>query len=200
MKTSIRLMRAAVLLTAFVLAAAACGGSSANDRPAPLAPDSSEPASLPPDDASGDTPVISGACAVGEPDCKDAIAGGGDELPPPSTDDEPASDPGDNVVSSDGMLVSGGLSIPDALATDAVGVIAVQGFLFDDGAGARLCEVLAESLPPQCAGASISIENHEEMIAVPLSVAQGVTWSDGIVSFFGEIVDGTLVVDPSVAG
>ncbi len=75
----------------------------------------------------------------------------------------------------------------------------MKGFLLIDGDGARLCEALAESLPPQCGGASIPVSNYEEVLGTPLQSEQGVSWTDETVSFLGEIVDGTLVVDPFVA-
>ena len=98
------------------------------------------------------------------------------------------------------MPADGGLTIADALASDATGTIAVQGFLVDNGTTARLCEALAESYPPQCGGDSIPVAGYEEMIDVPLASAQGVTWTDEYVTLFGEIIDGTFVVDATVAG
>jgi len=40
------------------------------------------------------------------------------------------------------MVVDGGLSVEAALGSDATGVVAVRGHLFDDGTGLRLCEGL----------------------------------------------------------
>ena len=97
------------------------------------------------------------------------------------------------------MLVEGGLSVSEALTTGATGVIAVQGFLVDDGTGARLCEALAESYPPQCGGASILVTGYEDVITVPLGTEQGVTWTDESVSLFGEVTGGTLVVSPATS-
>lgn len=140
----------------------------------------------------GDAPPAAGACLVDEPDCNDiGVPTDGGALPPPSDDGE---------VVTDGMVADGGLTVSDALTTDASGVIAVQGFLFDDGSGPVLCEVLAESFPPQCGGASVAVEGHEEAVDVPIVSEQGVTWTDQPLVLFGEIVDGTLVVDPTVLG
>ena len=88
----------------------------------------------------------------------------------------------------------------EALTGDAAGGIAVSGFLFDDGSGPVLCEVLAESFPPQCGGASVPVEGYEEAVDVPLVSEQGVTWTDQPLTLFGEIVDGTFVIDPTVLG
>ena len=156
---------------ALILVAAACGSS--DDEPSPTAPPS----------------TVAGTCLENAPDCGD-IPG-----------EEPTGPLGDPSVGggSGGFLVDGGLTVSEALATDATGIIAVKGFLVVDDSGARLCELLAESFPAQCGGASIPISGYEEVLSVPLNNSQGVSWTDDLVSFLGEIVDGTLVVDPLVA-
>lgn len=194
MKLRIRLSMVAVI-AALALVAAACGsGDDASDAPVAPTQGSEEPAPLPPNPNSDETPPAAGACLEGEPECNDTPQPGEvpQDLPPPS--DEPVSPGG-----SQGALVDGGLTVTEALNTDATGVIAVKGFLVIDGNGARLCEALAESFPPQCGGASIPVSNYEEVLGTPLQNEQGVSWTDGTVSFLGEIVDGTLVVDPFVA-
>lgn len=172
--------RITVILTAFMLSAAAC--SSAN---------SDDPAQVPVNDQPIDNPVSSGACAIDEPDCNDTMVGG-----------EPQDLPDDNsdAVSFGGMTVDGGLSVSEALKGGVSGVIAVQGFIVDDGTGAKLCEALAESFPPQCGGASMPISGYETAVTAPFITEQNVTWTDQTVSLFGEVVDGTFVVDPTVSG
>jgi hypothetical protein len=191
MKNAPRLGRLAAVLTTLMLLAAACGDGSGGNG---------DPALLPPNDNPGDTPAVSGVCAPDEPDCDDTLVVGDDEPEPLPSDPEPVIGTGGDPVSSGGMLVDGGLTVSEALATDATGIIAVQGFLLDDGTSARLCEVLAESYPPQCGGASIPVTGYEEVISDRLSNAQGVTWTDDYVSLLGEIVDGTLVVNAAVSG
>jgi hypothetical protein len=192
----LHLSRIIALFAVLVIIAAACGDDSSDVGAAPTAPDvaADEPAVLPPNPPPDETPPDpAGACLEGEPDCQDM--GPGQEpvdLPPPG-------ELPDQPVSPSPMLVDGGLTVADAMTTDATGVIAVKGFLLVDDSGARLCEVLAESYPPQCGGASISITNYEEVLSVPLSSTQGVSWTDDYVSFLGEMVDGTLVVDATVA-
>jgi hypothetical protein len=90
-------------------------------------------------------------------------------------------------------------SVAEVLSGDVTGAAAVKGFLVVDAGGARLGEVLAESYPPQCGGEALPITNYEEFLGVPVQEAQGVTWTDEVVSFIGLIVDGTLIVDPTVA-
>lgn len=183
-----RWIRALALLAVLSLALVACGDGTVDEAPT---------ASLPPAAGGDQPPAASGACLEGEPDCVDT---GVVNAPPlPLEDEEPNVVSGGGAVSG-GMTVNGGLEVSEALATDAVGIIAVQGYLLDDGTGALLCEALAESYPPQCGGASIPVTGYEEAIDVPLANASGVTWTDDRVTLFGEIVEGVLVVDPTVAG
>ncbi len=187
-----------VLVAVVAIVAAACGD---DDEPAaepsPTAPVAGDPASLPPNPNDEPAAPIAGACLEGEPDCNDI----GVPIEPqdlPIAPEDPGADPGE-VVAPSGMLVGGGLTPAEALETDAEGIIAVQGFLFIVDGEARLCELLAESFPPQCGGSSIPVTNYEEVLGTPTLEEQGVIWTDQTVSFLGEMVDGTLVVDPFVA-
>ena len=190
MKLPLR-MSLLLMLAVMALVAAACGTS--DEQPAPTVPigASDEPSALPINPNPDDTPATAGACVEGEPDCNDTLAVGEEpqDLPPP----------GDDVVPS-GMPVDGGLSVADAVKVSRDGPIAVKGFLFIDGVGARLCEVLAESFPPQCGGVFVPVEGFEEMLNVPLSDSQGISWTDQHVSFLGEFVDGTFIVNATVSG
>jgi hypothetical protein len=178
------------LVLVLALVAAACG----SDDPAAssLPGDATgEPAALPPNTNPAAPPLVSSACAEDEPDCDDTV----------SIDDTPVDLPSDggDVAGPSGALVDGGLTIADALASNASGLIAVRGFLVADETGARLCEALAESYPPQCGGADMPVTGWEEALTVPTQSAQGVTWTDDVVSLLGEFVDGTFVVDPTAA-
>jgi hypothetical protein len=164
------LTRTVALLAALALVAAACGGAS-------------EPASeLPTDPAAG-------ACLAGDPDCND-IPG----------NDTPALEPGDQLPTDGGVIgapiIGGGLTVADVLTTDVDGPLAVVGFLVQDGDGARLCDGLAESLPPQCAGASIELSDTSTIDPDELRTEQGVTWTDTPVSLIGEVVSGVFTVTP----
>ena len=166
-----------MLFGILALVLAACGGG-AQEEELPI--------------NTGDAPPAAGACLIDEPDCNDIGAPtDGGALPPPGDDGEAV---------TGGMVADGGLTVSEALINEAEGVIGVQGFLFDDGSGPVLCEVLAESFPPQCGGASLGVSGHEEAVGVPIIAEQGVTWTDQPLVLFGEIVDGTLVVDPTVLG
>jgi hypothetical protein len=184
-----RIFQFAAVLAALALVLVACGDGTVEESPI---------ASLPIADDGATPPAASGACLEGEPDCNDTgVIGEPQDLP--LVVDEPTSVDGGGVVSG-GMTVDGGLEVSEALAGDAAGIIAVQGYLVDSGSGAKLCEALAESFPPQCGGASIPVSGYEEMIDVPLNSNQNTTWTDERVTLFGEIIDGTFVVDPTVAG
>lgn len=179
-----------LMLAILALVAAACGTSDEQSAPTvPIAAD--EPSALPLNQNPGDTPAAAGACVEGEPDCNDTLAIGEEpqDLPPPDDD-----------VAPSGMLVDGGLSVGDALRVSRSGPIAVKGFLFIDSDGARLCEVLAESFPPQCGGVFVPIEGFEEILDAPLANSQGISWTDQNVSFLGEFADGTFIVDATVSG
>ncbi len=160
------------LLLVVMIVLAACSTSAP-----PLAGSSSVP--------TDDQQIVASDCEADAPDCDDAI---------PSDENDGTATP------SMGMPVDGGLTVSEALSTSATGVLAIQGFVFDDGSGPKLCEALAESFPPQCAGESIPVSGFETAISVPLVSEQSVTWTDTAVTLFGEIVDGTFVADPTVTG
>ena len=145
------------------------------------------------DVAADEEPQVAASCIEGQVDCEDEFVVADDE---PSSNDVATDDP---ISPVSGMVADGGLSVSDALTTDATGVVAVSGFLFIDGEGSRLCEVLAESFPPQCGGASIPLEGFDASLEETQS-EQGITWTDNHVIVFGEVIDGTLMVDPLVSG
>jgi len=116
------LTRSLTALVALVLATSACA----------VASETSDP--------NAGVPQIVAVCAPESPDCDDTVVI--DQGDTPDEDLFPDDEPRDGVTppGASGMLVGGGLTVPEALATDATGVIAVQGFYFDDGSGPRLCE------------------------------------------------------------
>jgi hypothetical protein len=172
------------LAAALFLVLAACGTTDTGDS-----------GELPRNDNPLDTPGAAGACLEGEPDCNDT---GDMNTPGPLPLDDSLGN-GDAVTGS-GAPADGGVSVSEALASGGEGLITVQGFLVADDAGAKLCEALAESYPPQCGGASVPVVDYEEMVDVPTQNAQGVTWTDQFLSLTGEVVDGVFVVDPTFTG
>ena len=168
------------LLVALTLVAAACGDTTA------------EPT---------DGPVAAGACTAEDPDCEDTLIG---DEPLPGAEPIPGDDP--VTVNGGGFVADEGLTVSDALATDAADTLAIRGFLFADDQGWRLCEALAESFPPQCGGASLAIAGVDDALAArlveeePIEESQGVKWTDQHIWLFGEIVDGELVLDATILG
>lgn len=76
------------------------------------------------------------------------------------------------------------------------GLVAVRGFLIDDGGGARICGAIAESYPPQCGGASLPVRG------VTVANLEGAT-VEGTVSWVElAVVEGSLrsgAIDASTA-
>lgn len=140
-----------------------------------------------------DDPAVSGACIEGTVDCNDTP--GDDE--PLFLDDEPreGAEPGNS-----GMVVGDGITVADLLSGDVTGVVAVGAFVYVDEEGARLCDLLAESLPPLCGGDTIPLAGLDGIDPDSLKEAQGVTWSDHVVTVFGEVVDGVFVSNQTVSG
>lgn len=165
-------IKTTVLVTLLALIAAACATSEEAGAAGP--------------------PRVSVICAEETPDCDDTVL-----IDP---DAEPLNEPGDPGPpppgASSGMLADGGLTVPEALETDATGILAVRGFYLDDGTGPRLCETLAESFPPQCGGASLALGDLAGIDLGELQSSGGTTWSDSPVVILGELVDGILVPTP----
>jgi hypothetical protein len=162
------------LVAAVAILAAACGGSASAE------PGDGGASSLPPADT----------CLAGTPDCQDNPAAG-DDGPPLLYGDEP----GGGVVGggSTPLVVNGGLSVSEALSTNAAGVIAVGAFYFSNGTDTWLCDSLAESYPPQCAGDRVPFEGDAAIDPEDLDEAQGITWSAQPVTVLGSIADGVFV-------
>ena len=161
-----------VLGAAAALVATACGGGASVENAAdPLPPDASS------------------ACEVGAPDCGDIVNGNNEPLFVDGETDLDG-DPG----GSSGLVIDGGLSVEEALDSDATGRIAVQGFVVGDDPGIRLCDLLAESLPPLCGGASIEVTDLDTVDPDELNSAQGVMWSDQPVA---TLVSARILIPPS---
>jgi hypothetical protein len=185
----------AALVVATALVAAACGSSGEEI-----------------DSTNAEPPAAADACTSGQPGCEDTDQDDEDDgsvapdESPPEQDSNTGASGG--AVASGGQTVNGGLTVSEALSTDATGILAVQGNLFDDGSGLRLCEVLAESFPPQCPEPAIPIQGLEtddipdllDTGQAAVQMSQGVTWTDAYITLFGELIDGALVVDLQVIG
>ncbi len=131
-------------------------------------------------------PVGMATCVEGATDCQDIVVEG--DVADPGADGLEVPGPGA------GMIVDGGLSIDEAMASAgnagiAVGEpFAVGGFLVVTDGEARLCEALAESYPPQCGGRSLRVDGD---VSEYLTQAEGsVSWNDNRVVLLGSVTDG----------
>lgn len=87
---------------------------------------------------------------------------------------------------------SGPLTVAEAQS--ASGNRSVSGLLVAEGDLVRLCEVLLESFPPQCGGASIEIRGLDLTTVNGLQVEQNVSWTDREITLTGMLELGVLTV------
>jgi len=201
-----RMLLMTAMLAALALAAAACGSAveAVDTVPNADTTESGETGQLPVvgDDQVVDAPVVQGMCAQGEPDCEDTLVVDPpvSDLPSNSEVEQPVTAvSGDSVIS--GMTIEGGLTISEALAGDATGILAVKGHFFDDGTGPGLCEgLIGLGERYGCDGEHISITNFDSAAAGDdLVIHNGLTYTEELITLFGELVDGSLVIDHRVA-
>lgn len=96
--------------------------------------------------------------------------------------------------------VGPGISVEQALEFETEQPVLVNGFLVVDAEGkVTLSSALAESLPPQPAGATLTVEGID-LDDYQLSESQGVRWTDQVVQVLGTVEGETLVVSPSMSG
>nr|MDP8995325.1 hypothetical protein [Pseudomonadota bacterium] len=84
----------------------------------------------------------------------------------------------------------GGLSVREAIESDLEGPLMVKGQLIETDGELRLCGAVAESYPPQCASFpdALRVEGAgiEELAgALPVEEADGVRWTEDVVSVLG---------------
>ena len=107
-------------------------------------------------------------------------------------------DPVSTPVSSAGPGISSGvgpgITVGVALITNLTGPLLVNGQLHVENGRVRLCEVLAESFPPQCAGRFLVVEGLDLTTIDGLTSEGSVTWSDQTVQVLGTVEGGVLTV------
>ena len=64
----------------------------------------------------------------------------------------------------------------------------------------RLCDVLATSVPPFCAGSSLTIEGLESGSVPGLKTEGDVTWTEQPVQLLGEVENGTITLTANAIG
>ena len=81
----------------------------------------------------------------------------------------------------------GGLTIDEALETDAEPPLLVRGYVVGRGDELRVCSLLRESHPPQCGGPTLALEGFSESDIGDLRRAEGVVWTEKEVALLGEV-------------
>jgi hypothetical protein len=125
--------------------------------------------------------AITVALAVALAGCGDS--GGGSPAP---SDPVGGTDP--VLVIADGAISEPGMSVADALGHQATDdLVTVSGALFVDPDGTvRLCDLIAESFPPQCGGARIVVEGLDLDLIGDLQTEGDVSWAEGV-TLFGSV-------------
>ncbi len=106
-------------------------------------------------------------------------------------------DEGD-VVSGPISGVGPGITVGVALISNLTGPLLVNGQLHVENGRVRLCEVLAESFPPRCAGKYLVVEGLDLMTIGGLKTEGAVTWSDQTVQVLGTVEGEVLTVAETV--
>ena len=104
----------------------------------------------------------------------------------------------DDFVSNPVSGVGPGISISEAFATDITGPLLINGNLHVQNGQARLCEVLAESFPPQCAGKFLVVKGLDLTKIDGLTSEGSVTWSAQAVQFLGTVDGEVLTISETV--
>ncbi len=118
--------------------------------------------------------------------------------------DDDGDDDGDLVSSpiSGGPGISSGVGpgifVGAALISNLTGPLLVNGHLHAQNDDVRLCEVLAESFPPQCAGRFLVVEGLDLMTIDGLRSEGSVTWSDQLAQVLGTVEGEVLTVAGTV--
>ena len=142
-------------------------------------------------------PEVLVACAEDQPDCQDTLTTG--DLPTGGNDPlAPSTEPDSRSV-SDGMVVDDGLSVSEAIAYQGSEPVAVHGYVVRTSETAQLCEVLAESFPPQCGGASLVLVNADATDDLPLLEEGDVQWSPDSVILVGTVAGNELTIEATAS-
>lgn len=131
--------------------------------------------------------------------CGNETTGEAAEVPPTS---EPTVSDGLPLADDDATFPSGmgpGISVADALTSTLDELLLVNGYVFVYADGSVvLADMIAESFPPQPAGATVTVEGLD-LMQIPLTEGPAdveieiVSWTDTQVQLLGEIVDGVFV-------
>lgn len=142
-------------------------------------------------------PDVLVACAEDQPDCQDTITTG--DLPTGGNDPLAPSTGPDSGSVSDGIVVDDGLSVAEAIAYEGSEPVAIHGYVVRTSETAQLCEVLAESFPPQCGGASLTLVDANAIDGLPLLEEGDTQWSPNIVILVGTIAGNEFTIQATAS-
>lgn len=118
---------------------------------------------------------------------------------PTATADLPADGNDDNGASGTFPAGTEPISIAEALTSTEDGPLLVEGYLVVTPEGARLCEALAESFPPQCGGDSLILDEPDPSALEQVTTEGDVSWTDNPVQMLGSVDGNTMSVQPLAA-
>ncbi len=97
-----------------------------------------------------------------------------------------------------GAAKRGGLTVQEALETDATGPLLVTGsYIHAEGEPPRLCATMLESYPPQCGEPSLVVKGLDESDIKGLEREGRTTWANRV-TVTGPRQGETITVDPTV--
>lgn len=107
-----------------------------------------------------------------------------DSTADPSENDEPVDASPDD---------QGAIDLLELVTTEPAGEVTVRALLYDDGTGLSMCEVLAESFPPQCMGQQVEIANPDTVDA-DFTQRDEIRWTDRVTILIGTYLEGVFTV------
>ena len=90
-------------------------------------------------------------------------------------------------ASAGAPVPGGGLSVQEAIDSDADGPLMVRGYVIERDGELRLCDAILESHPPQCGEPSLRIERNGEAVSP----------SEERASLLGEVDGGSIRLTPN---
>ncbi len=101
---------------------------------------------------------------------------------------------------SGGAATGPGISVAQARVSKLAQPLLVTGFIVADGEHVRLCEVLAESYPPQCGGQFLEVRGLDVSSIPGVESEQNTRWTSRSRQLLGEVSGGTLTVSGTTKG
>jgi hypothetical protein len=92
-----------------------------------------------------------------------------------------------------GIAAGPGISIDEAIAFDSDEPLLVNGNIWAEGDKVYLCDAVAESHPPQCAGVRLEVVGVKLAEVDGLQRASGIAWTERT-QLLGVVADGTITV------